>query len=138
MSQVWDIIYGIDPVDESCPADEYLDGLSLGLQARFQAILNAVAAAPPPRFSGGGMWEAMHDDMNGYYEVRVDEGKKFHHRLFCKAVRNGAEAGLGGPAIFVITGRTKRYRTTFKRREYEAIREVAERMTRDVPWSFAT
>jgi len=27
--------------------------------------------APPPRFSGGGKWEAMHGDMAGYYEVRA-------------------------------------------------------------------
>jgi hypothetical protein len=36
-----------------------------------QAVLEAVAAAPPPSFSGGGKWEAMHEDMAGFYEVRV-------------------------------------------------------------------
>ena len=29
---------------------------------------------PPPSFSGGGKWEAMHDDMAGYFEVRVQGG----------------------------------------------------------------
>jgi len=29
------------------------------------AVLSAVADAPPPAFSGGGKWEAMHDEMAG-------------------------------------------------------------------------
>jgi hypothetical protein len=33
------------------------------------AVLTAVAAAPPHRFSGGGYWEAMHGEMTGYCEV---------------------------------------------------------------------
>ena len=37
---------------------------------------------PPPSFSGGGKWEAMHDDMAGYFEVRV-QGGGMNHRLFC-------------------------------------------------------
>jgi hypothetical protein len=34
-------------------------------------VLDAVAAAPPPAFSGGGKWEAMRGKMAGYYEVRA-------------------------------------------------------------------
>jgi len=34
-------------------------------------VLEAVTTAPPPSFSGGGKWEAMHDDMAGYFEVMV-------------------------------------------------------------------
>ena len=34
-------------------------------------MLEAVAAAPPPSFSGGGFWEAMHSPMTDYHEVRV-------------------------------------------------------------------
>jgi hypothetical protein len=33
-------------------------------------ITLAVAAAPPPQFSRGGKWEAMHGDMTGYCEIR--------------------------------------------------------------------
>jgi hypothetical protein len=42
------------------------------VQATIKAVLIAVAAAPPPAFSGGGKWEAMHGDMAGYFELRVD------------------------------------------------------------------
>lgn len=37
----------------------------------FNAVLEAVRAAPPPAFSGGGKREAMHGTMAGYYEIRV-------------------------------------------------------------------
>ena len=37
-----------------------------GLQARFDAVLDDVAAAPPPRCSGGGSWEALHGEMGGF------------------------------------------------------------------------
>ena len=40
------------------------------IDAQFAAVLDAVAAAPPPRFSGGGKWEAMHGTMGGWYEIR--------------------------------------------------------------------
>jgi hypothetical protein len=57
------------------------------------AVLKAVSEAPPPRFSGGGYWEAMHDEMAGYYEVRVDGPKRRHYRLFCVLERAGDAVG---------------------------------------------
>jgi hypothetical protein len=38
--------------------------------ATIVAVLEAVRAAPPPAFSGGGKWEAMHAS-SGFYEIRV-------------------------------------------------------------------
>jgi len=77
------------------------------VEATFYAILNAVAEAPPPAFSGGGKWEAMHDAMAGYYEARDDGPQRNHYRLFCLLERGGADLGLGGPSIVVITGMMK-------------------------------
>jgi hypothetical protein len=34
------------------------------------AVVKAVADAPPPAFGGGGKWEAMHDEMAGFYGCR--------------------------------------------------------------------
>ena len=42
-----------------------------GALATMLAVLGAVADAPPPKFSGGGYWEVMRDEMSGFYEVRV-------------------------------------------------------------------
>jgi hypothetical protein len=50
---------------------EFLDGCQGTVDAQFTAVLDAVAAAPPPRFSGGGKWEAMHGTMGGWYEIRL-------------------------------------------------------------------
>jgi hypothetical protein len=40
-----------------------LDGLPTKVLAEMVAVLDAVAEAPPPAFSGGGKWEAMHGEL---------------------------------------------------------------------------
>lgn len=87
------------------------------------AVLDAVAEAPPPAFSGGGKWEAMHDDMAGYYEVRVSGGGK-NHRLFCLLERNADD--LGGPSLICIGGFSKPKRQAAKPKAYEAIRALGD------------
>jgi hypothetical protein len=54
--------------DGTVPALEFLDACPGAIDAQFTAVLDAVAAAPPPRFSDGGKWEAMHGLMGGWYE----------------------------------------------------------------------
>lgn len=44
------------------PAPGFLDDCPGTVDAQFTAALDAVTAASPPRFSGGGKWEAMHGD----------------------------------------------------------------------------
>ncbi len=64
------------------PAVDFLDASPPRVSARIVAVLEAVAASPPPQFGGGGYWEAMHGDMNGFFEVRVGQGN-FNYRLLC-------------------------------------------------------
>lgn len=66
----WDIVY-FKAADGAVPVLEFLDSCPTAVEAKFEAVLSAVAEAPPPAFSGGGMWEAMHGEMTGYYEVRT-------------------------------------------------------------------
>ena len=99
------------------------------------AVLKAVAEAPPPSFSGGGYWEAMHDEMKGYYEIRVNGPKREHFRLFCLLERGGVDVGLKGPSIVIITGMSKKFRTTFRNRDYEAVRELADEYKKRTPRS---
>jgi hypothetical protein len=61
------------------------------------AVLHAVRDAPPPAFSGGGKWEAMHDEMAGFYEVRVDGPQRRHYRLFCLLEQDNAHQEARGP-----------------------------------------
>jgi hypothetical protein len=51
--------------DGRVPAEDFLDGCPARVEARFAAVLEAVRDAPPPQFSGGGYWEAMHGLDNG-------------------------------------------------------------------------
>ena len=93
------------------------------------AVLEAVADAPPPRFSGGGMWEAMHGDMAGFYEVRKQGApNRTQYRLFC-LLDNSDQAGLkkrglSGPAVAVITGMRKPWMTTFTAGDYASVRAM--------------
>jgi len=104
------------------PAIEYLASLPTKAAAEFHAILNAVAKAPPPAFSGGGKWEAMRGDMAGIYEVR-DTSRRANHRLFCLLVR--ASEQLGGPSIVCLGGLTKPVRSAAQPRDYSRIRQYA-------------
>lgn len=54
----WDVIY-YRTTDGGCPADDFLDGCPVKVSAQLVAVLDDVAEAPPPRYSGGGRWEVM-------------------------------------------------------------------------------
>ena len=92
----WDIVFS-KAADESVPTDDFLDDCPVKVRAQLLAVLDAVAEAPPPRFSGGGRWEAMHGDMGGYYEVRSQGPKREQFRLFCileNAVQRSRSGGV--------------------------------------------
>src|SRR6266511_4121667 len=80
-----------DDPDEVIPGRVFLESCPKKVQVQIEAVLTAVADAPPPAFSGGGFWEVMHGEMAGYYEIRVDGPKRprdkgaspRHYRLFC-------------------------------------------------------
>lgn len=111
-----------DPI-RPVPTIDFLDGLADKLAAEIQAVLESVAAAPPPSFSGGGKWEAMHEDMAGFYEVRV-QGSGANHRLFCLLDRNADD--LGGPSIICLDGLTKPVRSAASQRDYRRVRQYAD------------
>lgn len=125
----WDIVY-YDPPDPSHAALTFLDACPIKVEANILAVLDAVAAAPPPQFSGGGKWEAMHGTMGGYYEVRATGPNREQFRLFCildNADREGlAQRGLPGPAIAVITGMRKPWRTVFAESDYRLVRDMGD------------
>ena len=104
-----------DPA-RSVPTIEFLDALAVAARAEVIAVLEAVAAAPPPAFSGGGKWEAMHGDMAGFYEIRVRGSDRRNHRLFCVLERDAAD--LGGPSIVCIGGLSKPLQEPAKARDY--------------------
>jgi hypothetical protein len=108
-----------DNAARAVPSIDFLDSLPDKVAAEIHAVLDAVAEAPPPSFSGGGKWEAMHDDMAGFYEVRV-QGAGKNHRLFCVLERDAGD--LGGSSIVCLGGLSKPPRTAANPRDYRAIK----------------
>ena len=125
----WDVVFH-ETAAGAVPAADFLDGCPAKVRGTILAVLDAVAAAPPPSFSGGGKWEAMHGSMAGYHEIRVTGPGREQFRLFC-LLENGDETelarrGLRGPAIAVITGMRKSHRTVFGGRDYGAVRRLGD------------
>ena len=75
--------------------------------------------------------------MGGLYEARADGARREHFRLFCVLEREGAALGLGGPALVVLTGMKKPFRTTFDERDYEVVRSLAREYQARSPRSVA-
>ena len=107
-----------DDLDEPVPGREFISSCPTSVQAKLVAVLIAVAAAPPHRFSGGGFWEAMHDQMTGYHEVRVDGPRRGHYRLFCKL----DTMAIGrGPLLTVLCGASKPFQTELSEAVYDRV-----------------
>jgi Txe/YoeB family toxin of Txe-Axe toxin-antitoxin module len=102
----WGIVYD-QARDGIVPAEAFLDSCPLKVEATILAVLEAVRHAPPPQFSGGGKWEAMHGNMGGYYGIRVTGPARAQYRLFCRLENGTAEElaarGFHEPQIAVST-----------------------------------
>lgn len=126
------------PPTGPAPGEDFLDGCPTKVAATIEAVLEIVRDAPPPRFSGGGKWEAMHGSMGGYYEIRVTGPQRTQYRLFC-LLDNGspqelAARGFKDPQIVVITGMAKPVRTTFTDADYrKRVRDLGDRYRATLP-----
>jgi hypothetical protein len=132
----WGVIF-YATAEGPVPGADFLDGCPAKVRGTILAVLDAVAAAPPPAFSGGGKWEAMHGDMGGYYEIRVTGPGREQFRLF-RLLENADKRaltarGLRGPAIAVITGMRKKTGTVFSDRDYAKVRQLGKEHTTQTP-----
>lgn len=125
----YDIVFYVHD-DESMPAEDFLDSCPDSVQDDFAAILIAVATSPPHKFAGGGMWEAMHGDMKGWYEARKDFQRR-HYRLFC--LLDTKAEGRAKPLLVVVDGRDKARGTVIDDKEYRKIRSLGERYRKTQP-----
>jgi hypothetical protein len=93
-----------------------------------QAVLEAVAAAPPPAWSGGLQWQAMRKDMKGYNEVRVMGPGKRLYRLYSFLERPADD--LGGPSIVAVSGLWKPNGTAISSSDYAKVRKLGDEFKR--------
>lgn len=134
----WDVVYYLDS-NGNAPAVVFLIECPTKVRANLLAVLDAVAAAPPPAFSGGGKWEAMHGSMGGYYEVRATGPGREQFRLFCILEKAADEAnGLVRDAIAVIDGGRKPNVTLFDAAFYAKVREKGDDYRAQLPRRIAT
>jgi hypothetical protein len=101
----WGVVYYRDE-NGAVPADDFLNECPTNIEANLLAVLEAVRAAPPPQFSGGGKWEAMHGSMGGYYEIRVTGPNRAQYRLFC-ILDNGTAEQLAARERWVVAQPTR-------------------------------
>ncbi len=111
-----------DDLQESEPGRFALNSWPSLVRAKARAVLAAVAAAPPHRFSGGGYWEAMKGQMAGWFEVRIDGSKRHHYRLFC--LLDYEALGVDKPLLVVIDGRDKPFKSTISAGEYSKVKAL--------------
>lgn len=112
--------------DGSLPAREYLNALPPKIVAKMRAVIEAVAKAPPLSFAGGGYWESMKGEMNGWFEIRIDgPPNRTHYRMFC--LLDYVAIGSQVPLLVLVDGRTKKFRTTLKPAEYAAVKREGDR-----------
>jgi hypothetical protein len=117
---------------------EFLTSCPTKVAANFFAVLEAVGAAPPFGFSGGGKWEAMHGTMAGYYEIHGTGPGRIHYRLFCVLENGTAEdlktLGFDRPQIGVINGMSKSSASLFTDQEYrKTIRALGDNYLAQIP-----
>jgi hypothetical protein len=124
-----------DDPDETIAGRAFLNSCPTKVRATMRAVLVAVAAAPPKRFSGGGYWEAMKGDMTGWFEVRVDGPKRHHYRLFCRLDYDARNSDR--PLLVVITGLDKPFRTELSRADYAGVRRLGDEYLSRNPRSIA-
>ena len=109
--------------DGSAPGRDFLDRAPHKVRATMRAVIAAVAAAPPHRFAGGGYWEAMHGEMTGWFEVRVDGPQRQRHfRLFC--LLDSDSPGHPEPLLVIVTGLSKLRGTKLTDSDYAAVRAL--------------
>jgi hypothetical protein len=137
----WDVVF-YATAEGSVPGADFLDRCPAKVRGTVLAVLDAVAAAPPPAFSGGGKWEAMHGNMGGYYEIRVTGPGREQFRLFC-LLENAdkptlAARGLRGPAVAVITGKRKKTGTVLSERDYAKVRQLGSEHAAQTPRRIAS
>ena len=86
------------------------------LAARFAAIANAVCQAWP-KFKGGGLWKAMHGEMQGFFEIRISKGKT-NYRFICHPIQRGEQL------LIVVAGAAKPRQTGLPESFYEDVKTV--------------
>lgn len=120
-----------DDPDQEVPAFVQFAKFPDAIRRRILAVLKAVAEAPPTKFAGGGMWEAMHDEMSGYFEVRV-KNKGLLYRAFCLLDTLADPEVHPKPILAVIDAEVKKDGTSLPSSRYATVRALGDEYIRPI------
>ena len=95
-------------------------GVDDALAARFAALANAVYQAWP-KFKGGGLWQAMHGEMQGFFEIRISKCKT-NYRFICHPIQRGEQL------LIVVAGAAKHRQTGLPESFYQDVKTVLQRL----------
>lgn len=107
------------------PALAWLEGLPKARRDQLLAWAETIRRWPegPYAFPPGPMWQPMHDEAAGCFELRDRHDKKLY-RLFCVIDRNAVDDGLTHPAVCYLDGATKAVGTALPRAAYLRVGEL--------------
>ncbi len=135
--EAWEVkVFPRHPADdpgEQCPAEEFLSTCPASVADTLIAIIDAVVESPPPQFTGGGRWDAMHGAMRGFYEARTRGPDRRLYRLFCTLERD--VPGLERPSLVIICGLSKPNNATISDADYASVRRFGDEYRRRTPRS---
>lgn len=104
------------------PARVYLNKLDPDRRHQLLGWVEAIRRYPPGpyAFPPGLVWQPMHGDMAGIFEIREKHGKQLF-RLFCVLDRNAPVHGLTHPAMVLLDGVTKAIETVVDAATYARV-----------------
>lgn len=107
------------------PALAWLEGLPKARRDQLLAWAETIRRWPegPYAFPPGPMWQPMHDEAAGCFELRDRHDKKLY-RLFCVIDRNAVDNGLTHPAVCYLDGATKAVGAALPRAAYLRVGEL--------------
>jgi hypothetical protein len=104
------------------PARAYLNKLDADRRRQLLGWVEAIRRYPPGpyAFPPGLVWQPMHGEMGGIFEIREKHGKQLF-RLFCVLDRNAPAHGLTHPAMVLLDGVTKAIERVFDEAAYARV-----------------
>lgn len=117
----WRIAFYRTP-EGTVPALAWLEGLPKARRDQLLAWAETIRrwSPGPYAFPPGPMWQPMHAEAAGCFEIRDEHDKKLY-RLFCVIDRKAMENGLTHPVLSLLDGATKPVRTALAKATYERV-----------------
>ena len=120
----WKNVFYVTPRRDA-PALTWINGIPGERRRELLAWAEVIRTWPggPFLFPPGLIWQPMHDDAAGCFEIR-EEHDKIRYRLFCVIDRKALENGLANPVVCFLDGATKPIQAALPPATYTALKQM--------------